>query len=100
MYNKKEIFEKEIEQKASELYHLCQRKGVVCFMSFCISDNEKETKYQNYMFGSRSNNIRLTDDQIRHHINVANGFETIPPNASLSSDIDDMFSAIGEAENG
>lgn len=86
MYDRQELFKKHIQKKAEELNDLCKTFGIASFMSFCIKDNDKKTDYKNYIYGSSSNGIRLSDDQIRGHINVSNGFQTIPP--SNDSDLD------------
>ena len=92
MYDRQEVFKKQIQKKAEELNDICKSLGIVSFMSFCIKDDGEKTTYQNYMHGSVSNGIRLTEDQIRGHINVANGFATIPPDNG--ADIDDYMNDI------
>lgn len=85
MYTREEAFEHSVQAKAEEVINLCTRLGISTFMSFALRDDGKTTTYKNYMYGSLSNGIRLTDDQIRRHVNVANGFWTIPP----TSEVDD-----------
>lgn len=92
MYDRQEVFKKHIQKKAAELNELCKTLGIASFMSFCIKDDGKETTYKNYIYGSTSNGIRLTNDQIRGHVNVANGFLTVPPEGG--TDIDDYMSDI------
>lgn len=86
MYDRREVFKKHIQKKAEEINELCKSLGIVSFMSFAVKDDEKETEYKNYVYGSASNKIRLANDQIRGHINVANGFQTVPPGDDTDSD--------------
>lgn len=92
MYNRQDVFKKHIQKKAEELNELCKQLGVVSFMSFAVKDYDNETEYKNYIYGSTSNGIRLNVDHIRHHVNVANGFMTVPPadNPDLDNYIDDI----------
>lgn len=86
MYDRQEIFKKYIQKKAEELNDICKSLGVVSFMSFCVKDDGTKTEYENYIYGSKSNNIRLTEDHIRGHVNVANGFVTVPPSDDTDAD--------------
>ena len=86
MYDKQEVFKKHIQKKADELTDLCKSLGIVSFMSFAVKDDGKTTDYKNYIYGSASNRIMLADDQIRGHVNVANGFQTVPPGDDTDSD--------------
>lgn len=79
MYDRKDAFEKSVEGRAEELIDVCGKLGISSFMTFCVGDDGKKTSYKNYMYGSASNGIHLTDDQITRHVNVANGFYTVPP---------------------
>ncbi len=86
MYDRTNVYEKHIKKKAIELNELCKSLGVVSFMSFCVNDDNHNTEYKNFIYGSTSNGIKLSDDQIRGHINVANGFQTVPPNETIDFD--------------
>ena len=79
MYNRQDVFKNHIQKNAEELNELCKQLGVV-------------TEYKNYIYGSTSNGIRLNVDHIRHHVNVANGFMTVPPadNPDLDNYMDDI----------
>lgn len=92
MYDRQEIFKKYIQKKAEELNELCKTMNIPSFMSFVVKDDGKNTNYKNYIYGSTSNGIYLSDDQIRGHINVANGFQTMPPGDN--TDMDDYMDDI------
>lgn len=85
MYNKEEEFET-IRKMADELNDQCRRLKIISFMSFCLKDDGHHTYYKNYIYGSSSNGVRLSEDQISGHINVANGFDTIPQDESPDLD--------------
>ena len=89
MDSKVDIFNEHIKEKAEELKDACVVFGVPFFLSICIDDSDKKTTYKNYMNGSVSNGIKLHDDQIKKHINVANGFYTVPPQTGEKT-MDDM----------
>ena len=86
MYNRQDVFKKHIQKKAEELNELCKQLGVVSFMSFAVKDYDNETEYKNYIYGSTSNGIRLSNDQIRGHVNVSTGFQTVPPGDNIDAD--------------
>ena len=97
MENKGTIFNEKIKPKMDELNQICAVYSLPYFASFCISDGKEGTTYENYMYGSISNGIHLRDDQIRKHINVANGFYTVPPhsaNEDLGSRADRILAEI------
>ena len=61
-----------------------------------MKDCDNETEYKNYIYGSTSNGIRLNVDHIRHHVNVANGFMTVPP--ADNPDLDNYMDVIHYSE--
>lgn len=89
MYDRQEVYDKHIKKKANELNELCKSLGIASFMSFCTYGSEKSTEYHNFINGSSSNGIYLSDDQITKHVNVANGFLTVPPDGRNDFDNED-----------
>ena len=79
MLDTRTVFETEIKPLAEEIRDLCSRLRIPMFAAFCVYDDEKETKYENFAAGSASQGIKLTRDEIIKHINVANGFDTKLP---------------------
>lgn len=77
-FNDTQFFSKMIEDKVIEIKKLCEDANIPFFMCFCVENNEKKTKYKNYIHGALSSGIILTDDRITGHIGVANGFKTVP----------------------
>lgn len=67
-----------IDSKLKELLELCQIYKVPMFASVAVKNDETGTEYKNITYGTSSNFIQLTDDQIKRHILVANGFCTVP----------------------
>lgn len=86
MYDRKEIYEKNIKKLAEEIYEICKSYGVATFLTFCVYDDGNSTEYKNFINGSKSNGFIFKDDRIRKHINVANGFATVPPDEEMSID--------------
>lgn len=79
VFDKKEIFEKEIEEKMTELKLLCNKYRCPMFVSVCVKNDKKRTEYVSDMVGAYSNDIHLMDDKIPKFVNVLNGFDTVPP---------------------
>ena len=68
---------------------------------FAVKDNGVSTDYKNYIYGSTSNGIRLSNDQIRGHVNVSNGFQTVPPGDNIDADdyMDDIDAIWNNADS-
>lgn len=94
-FNDTEFFDEVVEGKVKEIQKLCEDANIPFFMCFCVENNEKKTKYKNYIHGALSSGILLTDDRITGHIGVANGFKTVPGTTGGPS-IEEM---IDKAEN-
>ncbi len=86
MIDRRKEFEEKIAPRLDELEMLCGIYKIPFFATCCYEDSEEGTSYMRYMASPMSMGIKLHDDQIRHHINVSNGFDTIPHNGSGSYD--------------
>ena len=83
---------KDIDKKLEELLELCRIHRVPMFSCVVIGNTPEKTEYNNITYNSASHNIELTDDQIRKHILVADGFDVIPPRETLTIDPNDFLS--------
>ena len=95
-FDKKEEYEKEIEAKARKVVELCERHGIPCFFTACITNDEHGSSYKNEgnLCGSRG--FHLTDDQITKHLSVSIGFDTIPKRKDLEIIMDDPDMMLAE----
>ena len=78
-FDKRDIYESEIEGKVIELLQLCNKYRMPMFVAIAVKNDEDGTEYMKEMFSSASNDIMLKDDYIRNFVNITNGFSTIPP---------------------
>ena len=86
MFDKTKEYENQIEPLIRQLSAICLLQSLPMFVSVAIRDDGETTEYRNQMNGSASQGIRLADDQIVKHVNVANGFDTMPPRTASSFD--------------
>lgn len=77
-FNKKKGYEQNIKEKVDALILECRKEQVPCFISVAVANNEKETVYNNLAVTPNFLNMNLSDDKIADHINVMNGFKTVP----------------------
>lgn len=97
MFNKMEIYQEKVAPLVNRISQICSLYQMPFFCSVCIRDDGKKTEYVNTMSPSISNGIALADDKILQHINVANGFITIPPtNIQDISAFDDIEDDLGD----
>lgn len=94
-YVLKEDQKKEILEIIEQLQLACQQYRVPMFVSIVTGEVNGQTFYQNRMFSAMGHGINLSDDQIRKHILVADGFAVVPPRDHLELDIG---SVMGEDE--
>ena len=83
--------QKELSGLMDKLLEFCQMNKVPMFCSVAVKNNEEVTEYMNTTYGSKSHIINLTDDQIRKHILVSNGFDAVPARESLTLDMEEVF---------
>lgn len=78
----------------------CVTYGIPFFSCCCVADNGAESSYENIMVSPTALHIKLCNNQIAGHINVANGFDTVLPHSgegfSLEGDFDSLNSLDGE----
>lgn len=87
-YDKKDIFDSEIQTHLSKLVSLCYEKGLPCFVSVAVSNTESGgTEYISDLVSPGKIGIELNDDHISRHVNVLNGFHTKLPDEPVILDL-------------
>ena len=79
--------QKEIETQLKNLLELCQIHQVPMFACAAIKNKEGETLYNNIVYGGKSHNMEMYDDQIQKHILIANGFAAVPKREEMDFDL-------------
>ena len=77
-FDKKEIYEDFVEEKILELVRLCNQHKLPFFMTVAVANDDNHTEYKSNMYASATNDIMLSEDHFPKHVNVLNGFETVP----------------------
>ena len=78
VYDKKDVFEKDILPLMRMIQLICDRENIPAFMLFAPVNSEKETPYVKAFHSPRSFGIVLADDHFAGHAKVEAGFELIP----------------------
>lgn len=78
-YNNTKKYEQEIEPLVKQIVEKCNDLKIPMFFTFAVADNNRETTYRSRMVDAEFLGLELTDDKIRDHLNVMNGFTTIYP---------------------
>ncbi len=67
-----------VKEKLKDVLMCCQIYRIPFFAAIAESDNGEKTEYANFIHSAGANNIPLTEDHIRKHMLIANGFEPVP----------------------
>lgn len=83
---------KEYEKKLSELVHevvkICNRNDIPCLLTFCIKNNEEESKYVTEYLSPGQKMQHLKTDYFAGFVNVLNGFRTVPFEEEVFEDLE------------
>lgn len=86
-YDKSSVYASDIEPLVKKLTALCYEKGLPCFVSVALSNNDEGwTDYASDLVSSDKVNVELNDDHISRHVNVLNGFHTKLPDEPIVLD--------------
>lgn len=77
----------EIEVKLRGLLETCQSHGIPMFATVAVANSEEGTEYNRIVYAPASHGIRLKEDQIRHHILIADGFHAVPEREDIPLDL-------------
>lgn len=78
-----EVYDKKIKPLVEEINEICISEKIPYFATFVISDKEGKTEYETYRLTPGVAEVKINDDRITKMLNVANGFDTIPPHKML-----------------
>lgn len=93
MFNEKIIYENEIRPLLQQVQRICRIHSLPFFSTCCYADQDRKSYYTRTLVSPEALGIHLSDDQIVRHINVANGFETVPASNPV---MDEAFERIEE----
>lgn len=82
-YNNEKVYKDTIKEQVSELIMKCRIAKIPCFISIAVGNTSDSTAYINEAVTPNSLGVKLTDDKISQHINVMNGFKTVPYSENL-----------------
>lgn len=85
-------YEEEVAPIIAELRRVCSENRMPMFVSVCVKNDNSGTVYKNEMISAVSSGIVLKEDHMVNHVNVMNGFATVP---SLENE---KFDAIDDLE--
>lgn len=83
VFDKTKVYDTQIRELAEQLRNKCTTMGIPFFFAACVKNTEEGSVYEQEAYPCGSGGIRLTDDRITPHLNVALGFRTIPKNQKL-----------------
>lgn len=82
---------REVERALRSLMEVCQTHRLPMFATVTVENTEAGTEYARIVYGAASHGVRLTDDQIRHHILIADGFHAVPEREDMVVNTADFF---------
>lgn len=74
IYNKKKEFEEEVKPIIMQLLSITAARDMPCFVTVAVENTDKKTTYESTAVTPASINIELTDDKIKDHMLIRNGF--------------------------
>lgn len=85
--DKEEYFNDECLPLINELLTKCYNGRMPCFFTVVTKNDENDTKYRSDGFMTGSNNIRLFDDKIKHHMMINGGCVARPAREDVVLDL-------------
>lgn len=79
VYNKSDVFDTQIKDLIEQIQQICKKENIPFFFSAAVENNVADTKYEVYALTATPMELSLAEDDIVKHINVFNGFDTVPP---------------------
>lgn len=76
IYDKKKIYEKDIQPLIDVLLQECNRREIPIFIGACTKNTKTSSEYKLDIISPTSNGIYLSDDKFIDWVNVYNGFIT------------------------
>ncbi len=82
---------KDLDTALNSLLELCQIYHLPMFATVAVCNDDEKTEYKNIVYNPKSHAVNLTDDKIRKHILVSNGFDAVPARESLTLDMEEVL---------
>ena len=83
-------YEEKIRPMLEQINQMCVINGIPFFAACAVKDDGTSTTYRNVLNSAHNTGTKLADDQIKKHINVANGFETILKRSPINNEEFDL----------
>lgn len=83
--------QREVELKLRSLLETCQTYHTPMFAAVAIANTETGTEYNRVVYGAGSHAVELSDDQIRRHILIADGFHAVPEREDMTIDMSEIL---------
>lgn len=86
-FDKTELYNEQLKPLVQNIRRICIDHGMPMFFTVAIRDDDT-TFYQSEALTTKALGISLQNDHIPKHINVFNGFRTVPATERMELDMD------------
>lgn len=86
-FDKRKVYEEQIKEKVSELKELCTINDIPFFFTACVANDDEKAIYVSEGITPESYGFSISDNCFTNHINVSNGFDTVPKEKPYSIDL-------------
>ena len=90
-YDKTEIYEEKIKDKMEELAKICRDNDIPFFLTCCIKNTDSDSVYKTQASSPETYGYSISKNHFEHHVNVMNGFTTMPESSRLGYDFKDLY---------
>ena len=91
IFDKKDIYEKELAPLVAEVLKICTREKIPFHIATAVKNDNEDTEYINDGYTTGANNISLADDKIRYHLMIDGGCIAIPKPEEDEINMDYLF---------
>lgn len=89
VFDKTDIYENEVLPIVEHLRMVCSKNEIPMFLTIAVKNDDNGTVYKNEMISAVSAGIHLKNEHLVNHVNVMNGFDTVPKKEFDTFDIDE-----------
>ena len=90
IFDQKEYYEKNVAGLVSRLKNICTVGKIPFYFTACVENTEKGSAYRSEGNLCGSGGFKLTDDRITKHLNIENGFRTVPALKEMEINMDEV----------